>query len=54
MNFEMEESEDIAFAEVDCTDMKSVDLCSKEQIDAFPTINLYVGDDLEDIFTGER
>merc|ERR1740128_987705 len=52
--FELEESEDVAFASVDCTDMESLDLCSTEGIDSYPTIHLYTGSDLEDIYSGDR
>ena len=54
IQFEMQESEDIAFAEVDCASMDSNQVCSRENIESFPTLHMYQYGDLEDIFAEER
>ena len=47
------EGVDITFAEVNCKDRTSLDLCSQEDIDSFPKLHMYTREDLEDIFTGD-
>jgi len=44
----------ITFAEVNCVDDSSLDLCAEENIDTFPKLHMYRNGDLEDIFTENR
>lgn len=48
----MMESEDVAFAEVNCMD--SLDTCFKEGIKEYPSIHIYQYGDVLDIFVGDR
>ena len=41
IKFLMEESEDVKFAEVDCMDMDSLEVCSDENVEGFPAVYLY-------------
>ena len=41
IQFLMEESEDVKFAEVDCMDMDSLEVCSDENVEGFPAVYLY-------------
>ena len=41
MKFLMEESEDVKFAEIDCMDMESLDVCTEENVEGFPAVYLY-------------
>ena len=41
IQFLMEESEDIKFAEIDCTDTDSVNVCLEEGVQGFPTTHIY-------------
>jgi len=54
VEFLMEESEDLAFTEVDCTAADSIDLCKQEDVQEYPAIHLYQYGDLEDIHSGFR
>merc|ERR1712037_355066 len=52
IDFLMEESEDIKFAEVNC--MEALDVCTEEGVEGFPQIYMYKDGVMEDIFQGER
>jgi len=54
IKFLMEESEDLKFAEVNCMDMDSLDTCTEEGVDGFPSVYMYKDGQLEDLFDGER
>ena len=41
LKFLMEESEDVKFAEVDCMDMESLEVCTDENVSGFPSVYLY-------------
>ena len=41
LKFLMEESEEVKFAEVDCMDMESLEVCTDENISGFPSVYLY-------------
>merc|ERR1712037_446542 len=52
IDFLMEESEDIKFAEVNC--MEALDVCTEEGVEGFPQIFMYKDGVMEDIFQGDR
>jgi len=52
IDFLMEESEDIKFAEVNC--MEALDVCTEEGVEGFPQIYMYKDGVMEDIFQGDR
>jgi len=52
INFEMEEAEDVIFAQVDC--IEATDICTDEGIDNYPQILLYKDGQMEDIYDGDR
>jgi len=54
IKFLMEESEDVKFTQVDCLDFDSLDVCTEEGVEGFPTIYLYKDGMIEDIFSEER
>ena len=41
LQFLMEESEDVKFAEIDCRDKDSLNVCSEEGVQSFPTTHTY-------------
>ena len=52
IDFLMEESEDIKFAEVNC--MEALEVCTEEGVEGFPQIYMYKDGVMEDIFQGDR
>ena len=52
IDFLMEESEDLKFAEVNC--MEALDVCTEEGVEGFPQVYMYKDGVMEDIFQGER
>merc|ERR1712032_432942 len=54
IQFLMEESEDLKFAEIDCTDKDSLNVCLDEGVQSFPTTHTYKDGIIEDIFSDER
>merc|ERR1712223_538397 len=52
IDFLMEESEDLKFAEVNC--MGALDVCTEEGVEGFPQVYMYKDGVMEDIFQGER
>merc|ERR1711892_536738 len=54
IKFLMEESEDIKFAEINCMDNDSLDTCTEEGVEGFPSVHLYEQGILEDVFDGEK
>jgi len=53
IQFLLEEAEDLKFAEVNCMDPDSIDICEEEAVTTFPTIYTYKDGLVEDIFDGE-
>ena len=41
MTFLMGESEDVQFAQVNCMDMDSLDICIEESVNGFPSVYMY-------------
>ena len=41
IKFLIEEAEDIKFAEVDCMNMDSLDVCLEQGVDGFPSVMIY-------------
>ena len=41
IKFLVEENEEVKFAEVDCMDMESLEVCTDENISGFPSVYLY-------------
>ena len=46
--------EDVMFAEVNCLDKDSLDTCTDEAIDEFPSIYMYKDGEADDIYSGDR
>jgi len=53
MDFELEDVQNIAFAEVDCSEPESSNLCLQEGIKTYPSVQIYQHGGLEDTFEGE-
>jgi len=54
IKFLMEEAEDVKFAEVNCLEFDSVEVCSEEGVSGFPALHLYKDGMIEDVFSEER
>jgi len=53
MDFELEDVQNIAFAEVDCSEPESSNLCLQEGIKTYPSVQIYQHGGLEDTFEGK-
>ena len=49
IKFLMEEAEDVKFAEVNCLEFDSVEVCSEEGVSGFPALHLYKVRRLENV-----
>ena len=49
IQFLMEEAEDVKFAEVNCLEFDSVEVCSEEGVSGFPALHLYKVRRLENV-----
>lgn len=56
IHFAMEEGEDVKFAEVNCMDPDSEEICKEENtfLPDYPAFHLYKNEEIEDYFTEER
>jgi len=54
IKFLVEENEEVKFAEVECMDLDSLDVCIEQGVEGFPAIHMYKDGQIEDIFSDER
>jgi len=56
VHFALEEGEDVRFAEVNCLEAGSEELCQEENtfLPDYPAFHIYKNEDIEDYYTGDR